>query len=189
MISADSLAISTAVSTEIPTSEFIREGLSFIPSPIKPTIFPSSFKSLTILAFCIGDNFAKILTFFNILITAWSDNLSISFPKIIFLDFKFTLSHTHLVTSALSPVKTITLIPELFSFSIAAFALPFGGSRKPINPSRTIFFSELTLKIVSWAISFFWHIAITLKPSLFKLVLIFLTFSFISFVSFEISPL
>ena len=34
IISADSLAMSTAVSTDIPTSEFIREGLSLIPSPI-----------------------------------------------------------------------------------------------------------------------------------------------------------
>ena len=34
IISADSLAISTAVSTEIPTSDFVSEGLSFIPSPI-----------------------------------------------------------------------------------------------------------------------------------------------------------
>ena len=51
IISADSLAISTAVSTEIPTSEFVSEGLSLIPSPIYPTVFPESLKSLTILAF------------------------------------------------------------------------------------------------------------------------------------------
>lgn len=40
----------------------------------------------------------------------------------------------HFVTAALSPVKTITLIPELFNFSIASFALSFGGSKNPINP-------------------------------------------------------
>ena len=34
IISADSFAISTAVSTEIPTSEFVRDGESFIPSPM-----------------------------------------------------------------------------------------------------------------------------------------------------------
>ena len=34
IISADSFAMSTAVSTEIPTSEFISEGLSLMPSPI-----------------------------------------------------------------------------------------------------------------------------------------------------------
>ena len=34
IISADSLAISTAVSTDTPTSELINEGLSLIPSPI-----------------------------------------------------------------------------------------------------------------------------------------------------------
>ena len=111
IISADSLAISTAVSTEIPTSEFTKEGLSFIPSPIYPTIFPLSFSKRTILAFWIGDSLAKIFTFFNIRITAKSDNLSISLPKIIRFEFIFTLLHTHFVTSALSPVKTITRIP------------------------------------------------------------------------------
>ena len=34
MMSADSFAISTAVSTDTPTSEFVSDGLSFIPSPI-----------------------------------------------------------------------------------------------------------------------------------------------------------
>ena len=37
IISADSLAISTPVSTEIPTSASLRAAASFIPSPIKPT--------------------------------------------------------------------------------------------------------------------------------------------------------
>lgn len=41
----------------------------------------------------------------------------------------------HFVTAALSPVKTITLIPLLLSFSMASFALSFGGSKKPINPN------------------------------------------------------
>ena len=44
IISAVSFAISTAVSTEIPTSEFVNAGLSFIPSPIYPTTFPFCFK-------------------------------------------------------------------------------------------------------------------------------------------------
>ncbi|MNS92914.1 hypothetical protein D3C72_1270620 [compost metagenome] len=51
IMSADSLDMSTAVSTEIPTSELISEGLSLIPSPIYPTILPFSFNNLTILAF------------------------------------------------------------------------------------------------------------------------------------------
>ena len=155
IISADSFAMSTAVSTEIPTSEFISEGLSFIPSPIYPTIFPASFKSLTILAFWIGESLANILTLFNIRITAWSDNLSISLPNMIFLELIFTLLQIHRVTSALSPVRTITLIPWLFNFSIAILALSLGGSREPIKPINTIFFSEFISKFEISLISFF----------------------------------
>ena len=42
IISAVSFAISTAVSTEIPTSACFNGGLSFIPSPIYPTVLPFS---------------------------------------------------------------------------------------------------------------------------------------------------
>ena len=51
IISADSLAISTAVSTEIPTSASHIAAASLIPSPIKPTVCPFSRSVLTILAF------------------------------------------------------------------------------------------------------------------------------------------
>ena len=115
-MSADSFAISTAVSTDTPTSEFVNDGLSFIPSPIYPTTFPFCLNSLTILAFCIGESFANIFVFFNKRITPMSGSFSIWLPNTIFLEFIPTFSHTHLVTSALSPVRTITLIPALFSF-------------------------------------------------------------------------
>ena len=40
MMSADSLAMSTAVSTLIPTSAARRAGASLIPSPMNPTVCP-----------------------------------------------------------------------------------------------------------------------------------------------------
>ena len=46
-----------------------------------------------------------------------SEILSICEPVTILEDFIPTLSQTHLVTSTLSPVKTMTLIPFLFNFS------------------------------------------------------------------------
>ena len=189
IISADSLAISTAVSTETPTSEFVSEGLSLIPSPIYPTIFPASFNILTILAFCIGDNFAKILVFFNNLKTAMSVNLSSLLPNTIFLEFIPTFEQTHRVTSALSPVNTITRIPAWFNFSIDSFADSFGGSKKPINPKRIIFFSSLTSKCSIFSISFFWHTATTLKPCSFNPLEIFKIFSLMSLFIGETSPL
>ena len=188
IISADSFAISTAVSTDTPTSEFISDGLSLIPSPIYPTIFPASFRSLTTRAFWIGESFANILVLFKSLFTAWSDSLSRSEPMTIWGDFIPTLSHTHFVTSTLSPVKTITLIPFLFNFSIEDLALSFGGSRNPINPIRTIFFSSSTPKSDVLFKSFFWQIATTRRPCLFKSFVIFFIFSLISFVIGEILP-
>ena len=79
--------MSTAVSTDIPTSELISEGLSFIPSPMYPTILSDSFNNLTILAFCIGESFTKILVSLKVLTTATSDSLSNLFPDIILFEF------------------------------------------------------------------------------------------------------
>ena len=155
IISAVSFAISTAVSTDTPTSELVSAGLSLIPSPIYPTIFPACFNTLTILAFCIGESFANILFLFSNRNNAMSESLSILLPKIISLEFIPTLLQTHLVTSALSPVSTITLIPALFNLFIDSFALYFGGSKNPMNPSNTMFFSSETSKLSIFTISFF----------------------------------
>ena len=173
----------------MPTSELFKEGLSLIPSPIYPTTLPFSFRSLTILAFWIGESLANIFVLFKILKTAISCNLSSSLPKTIFFDFIPTLVHIHLVTSALSPVRTITRMPALFSFSIDDLALSFGGSKKPIKPINTIFFSRLTSKLSTLFISFFWQTAITRKPASFIFLLIFLMLSLISFVIGETWPL
>ena len=48
---AVSFAMSTAVSTDIPTSAALMAAASFMPSPMKPTLWPRSRSTLTILAF------------------------------------------------------------------------------------------------------------------------------------------
>ena len=121
--------------------------------------------------------------------TPKSESLSIWFPNIIFLDLIPTLSHTDLVTSALSPVNTITRIPAEFIFKIDSFADSLGGSKNPIKPSKTIFFSSFTSKSEMFVISFFWQTATTLKPSWFNCFVIFVIFSLISLVRGETVPL
>ena len=74
-----------------------------MPSPMYPTVFPDVFKSLTILAFCIGESLAKIFVDFKCFFNAISDNLSIWLPTMIFSEFIPTLLHIHLVISTLSP--------------------------------------------------------------------------------------
>ena len=59
MMSADSFAISTAVSTEMPTSAAFNAALSLMPSPRKPTTWPFRWQAEMILAFCAGEIFAN----------------------------------------------------------------------------------------------------------------------------------
>ena len=54
MISAASLAISTAVSTEMPMSAVRSAGASLMPSPMKPTTWPLPFKNRTMRSLCDG---------------------------------------------------------------------------------------------------------------------------------------
>ena len=51
MMSADSLATSTALSTETPTSAVLSEGASFIPSPMYPTTWPFVLSRVMIRSF------------------------------------------------------------------------------------------------------------------------------------------
>ena len=59
MMSAVSLAMSTALSTEMPTSAAFRAGPSLMPSPRKPTTCPFRCKASMIAAFCDGETFAN----------------------------------------------------------------------------------------------------------------------------------
>jgi len=145
IISAVSFVISTAVSTETPTSALFSDGASFIPSPMYPTTFPAFSKVCTILDFCIGDNFANTFVFFNNLCNAVSDNFSIWLPKTIISVLISTSLHIAFVTYSLSPVRTITRIPSLLSLFISSLALDFGGSKNPTKPTSVILFSSFTV--------------------------------------------
>ena len=89
----------------------------------------------------------------------------------------------------MSPVSTITLIPDLLSLSIADLADSFGGSKNPMKPRSTISFSSFTSKIVVSLNSFFCATAITRNPSLFRFFEICFIFSFILLFIGETFPL
>ena len=189
IISAVSFVMSTAVSTDIPTSALCIDGASFIPSPMYPTTLPASFKTRTILAFWIGESFANTLVFFKFLLSAASDSFSTLLPSIILSVLIFTFSQIAFVTYSLSPVSTITLIPSLFNLSISSFALSFGGSKNPIKPIKTIFDSSFIENSFIFTISFFCATATTLSPCLFKSFVKFNNCCLMSLVKSETSPL
>ena len=56
------MAMSTAVSTEMPTSADFMAAASLMPSPRYPTLWPFSRRTRTTRAFCSGESFANTLT-------------------------------------------------------------------------------------------------------------------------------
>ena len=166
IISAVSFAISTAVSTDIPTSACFKGGLSLIPSPIYPTVFPFSWKILTTLCFCIGESFENKWQVFTLSFNSSSVSFSTSFPERLFFVSIPTFLHTLIATPSLSPVNTTVSTPYFFKAFIAFFALAFGGSKNPTNPINTILLSSWMPNVFTSWISFFCAIASTLNPSL-----------------------
>ena len=127
------------------------------------------------------------MVFLKTLKTAASESLSIWLPVIILSELILTLSHILRVTSLLSPVKTITRIPESLSLLTAILALSFGGSKNPIKPSKVRFFSSLTENL--WTDTFILlATATTLKPCVLSSLLIFKMLFFISLVMGKICP-
>lgn len=63
MMSADSFAMSTAVSTEMPTSASCIAEASLTPSPKKPTVSPFDLRALMMRDFCNGETLAKVVVF------------------------------------------------------------------------------------------------------------------------------
>ena len=61
MMSAASLAMSTALSTEMPMSAVRSAGASLMPSPMKPTTWPLPLSSRTMRSLCDGVSLAKTL--------------------------------------------------------------------------------------------------------------------------------
>ena len=107
----DSLAISTAVSTEMPTSAVFRADASLMPSPIKPTQWPRSRRTRMIRDFCRGDSFAK-----TEISSASSPNCSSgissnSFPSKMRSVGRPTIWQMARVTFSLSPVSTFAWTP------------------------------------------------------------------------------
>ena len=139
MTSALSLATSTAVSTEIPTSEARMAAASLMPSPMKPTTCPTSpagapgtpvRSALTTRAFCSGESRAKSCVPSARRASSASSSTSTSEPSIIFSTRMPTLRHTAAATPSVSPVSTRTETPAAVRRSTASAALALGGSRK-----------------------------------------------------------
>jgi len=129
-MSADSLAMSTAVSTEMPTSAALMAAASLMPSPMKPTVWPLSRRAATMRDFCWGVSLAKTLVFSTASFNWPSVNPSICEPRIMFSAERPTCLQTALVTASLSPVRTLTSTPESFKAAMASAVLSLGGSRK-----------------------------------------------------------
>ena len=63
MMSAESFAMSTAVSTLMPTSAVCSAGASLMPSPMKPTVRRRDCRATMIRCLCAGDTRAKSVVF------------------------------------------------------------------------------------------------------------------------------
>ena len=130
MMSALSLAISTAESTEIPMSDSRRAAASLIPSPRNPTVLLLFCRSWMISAFCIGVSFEKMLHFITASSLAslliFSSSGPVTESEVLIptcLEIAFT-------TASLSPESTFTSTPCSCSCLMASEADSFGGSRK-----------------------------------------------------------
>jgi len=112
MISAASLATSTALLTEIPTSALLSEGASLIPSQRYPTTNHFFLSTEIILSFWLGDNLAKIFASMTLIASSSS---SITFRSRYSHDIIPSIgisnsSQIFLVTSGLSQVRIFMVI-------------------------------------------------------------------------------
>ncbi len=111
MMSADSLAISVAVSTEMPTSASRSAGASLMPSPRKPTVWPWRCSDFTTRAFCSGDILANTVVRFTSASSSSSVNGSMCLPCAECSTSRPTSRQILRVTASLSPVITFTSTP------------------------------------------------------------------------------
>ena len=168
MISADSFATSTAVSTEMPISAAFIAAASFTPSPIYPTVCPFSRRAVTTRAFWPGVNFANTSVVSAAFANSASDMLSKSVPRSILRTFKPTCLQMVRVTLSLSPVKILVVTPCSFNARIAFAVDSFGGSRNAKYPISTMSHSSLTPKTPTGEGSLFCAMANTRKPLSFR---------------------
>ena len=130
MISALSLAMSTAESTEIPISDSRSAAASLIPSPKKPTVFFCICRSWMISTFCIGVSLEKMLPFATAFILSSSLIFSNSGPVTAVEVSIPTWREMVFTTASLSPESTLTSTPCSCSCLMACAADSLGGSRK-----------------------------------------------------------
>ncbi len=130
MMSAASLAMSTAVSTEMPMSAVRNAGASLMPSPMKPTTWPLAFKSRTMRSLWEGVSLAKTLCDSTASASTLSLMRSMSLPSSTPCCSSPTSRQILAVTSSLSPVSTLTATPCSASALMAGAVDSFGGSRK-----------------------------------------------------------
>ena len=130
MIAADSLATSTALFTEIPTSATWSDGASLMPSPINPTTCPLRFNKSMIRFFCAGDNRAKIGVSSRLRESASSGMVSSSLPVRIGSEAIPISAQTFRVTSSLSPVRIFRATPNAFNSRMVSRTEALGGSKK-----------------------------------------------------------
>ena len=142
IISADSFAISTAFSTEMPTSASRREGASFIPSPMYPTTWPLYRRAIMIRFFCAGVMREKIVTPSTTLDRVSTSICSTSAPLRVPFTGSPISSQVFFATRSLSPVRIFSSIPDRARSWIESRALSLGGSMKVISPARTMSFSS-----------------------------------------------
>ena len=157
--------MSTAESTEIPTSEAFIAAASLMPSPMKPTVCPFSRRHVTMRAFCCGVSLAKMSVRSAAARNAASSIASTSEPSSREWDRNPTCPHTLRVTASLSPVSTLTATPYSFSAATAAAAESFGGSRKARYPMSTMSDSSATENAPATIGFVLWATAMTRSPA------------------------
>ena len=164
MISADSFATSTAVSTEMPISADFIAAASLMPSPIKPTVCPFPRRTETTRDFWSGVSFAKTSVVSAALARASSVMPSKSEPRSILRTSSPTCLQMVRVTLSLSPVKIFVVTPCACNARMASAVDSFGGSKKARYPISTISHSSFTPKAPTGEGLLFCAIASTRKP-------------------------
>ncbi len=130
MMSAASLAMSTAESTEMPMSAARSAGASLMPSPMKPTTCPLARSVRTMRSLCSGVSLAKTGCCSTACASSASVMHSTCGPSNTLSADKPTWLHTRAETGPLSPVNTKTRMPCAASAFSAGAADSLGGSRK-----------------------------------------------------------
>ena len=131
MMSADSLATSTAESTEMPTSAARRAGASLMPSPMNPTTWPRARSAATMDSFCMGSSLANTWQLSTASDSSAGLMAATMSPVMMWSPASKRTSRQILaVMTALSPVTILGWMPWASMVARASAAVSLGGSRK-----------------------------------------------------------